>query len=128
MKAIHSAEYYEKYWDRYMKPVRDWHIHYMNLEEELKDCLAWMQYPEFEGHTITEEQGKNIQRAYAKQIAERVEKELREDMRVIRDVESGKTSFGYTTQNQEIAFRHEFRDRWEFNCYQLSKFKSAHLS
>ena len=128
MKAFHSADYYESNWDRFIQPVRDWHIHYMNLEEELKDCLAWMQYPEFEGHTITEEQGKNIQRAYAKQIAERVEKELREDMRVIRDVDSGKASFGFTTQFQEIAFRREFRLRWEFNCYQLSKFKSAHLS
>ena len=115
MKANSGKEFYEKYFNDFIKKSK------MNLEKELA-----FRFKVLEGIEIPEDAIEKIRSSYAKEIAEKAEKELKERMIVVKNVENGKVSFGYTTENQEIHARYEFRRMFEFDCYQLSVFKKDH--
>ena len=119
MKAQHSEEYFRKYWSELIKKVPG--KHYINLEEELADALKIFADLPSEAITI-------LTKAEAERIAAKCTALVKEDMELIKDLEAGKVSLGYTTQSQEVHARHALRERFEFNCLQLADFKKKYLA
>lgn len=119
MKAVHSREYYQKNWDRFIQRVPG--EHYINLEAELEREMRC-----YKEAGLPESALATIEALEANKIAERADKLVRKEMATIKSVESGESGFGYTTERQEIEARAEFRTRFEFNCYQLSVFREKH--
>jgi 1-aminocyclopropane-1-carboxylate deaminase/D-cysteine desulfhydrase-like pyridoxal-dependent ACC family enzyme len=115
MKTNFTKEFYEEHFDRFIKDSK------MNLEEKLTFNLKFL-----EGIELPEDAIEKIRNSYAKEIAEKAEKELKERMKVIKGLENGSISFGYTTENQEIRERSNYIRIFEFDCFQLSKFKKDH--
>lgn len=118
MTARFSEDYYRKYWDRFLVKVPG--EDYRNLEAELEREMNVYS-------DIHESAVAIIRKMEAKKIADSCEKLVRKEMEICKRLESGKSSFGYTTQSQEIAARGELRKRFEFNCLQLKDFKEKYL-
>ena len=93
----------------------------MNLEEKLKYRMQVL-----EGIDLDKSVLEKIAFQHAKEIAEDAEKELKERMEVVKNVEAGNSSFGFTTALQEQKARSEYRMMFEFDCFQFSKFKTDH--
>ncbi len=119
MKANHSKEFYLDNWTRFIEKTNE--RDYMNLEADLERTMAT-----FDGAGLNDKAIEIIRNVKAQEIIKKVEVLVRERMQTIKDLESGKSSLGYTTQIQENAARAKMRDRWEFNCLQLAMFKEAH--
>lgn len=119
MKAIHSREYYIENWDKFLKPSND--RDYMNLEAELEHEVHL-----FDGADLPEQALDVIRSMKAQEIIAKADKAVRERMQTIKDLESGRSSLGYTSERQEVAAMADLRRRWEFNCLQLSIFKQNH--
>lgn len=115
MKAVHSEKYYRDNYENFIKKTND--NDYMNLESELESELNI-----FDTDVI-----EKIRPIYAKKIYVKASKILKERMMMIQHLQSGKSSFGYTTQNQEIHEMHRIVQRFEFNCIQLADFKKKYL-
>lgn len=115
MKAVHSREYYLNNWDHFIQRVPG--DNYFNLEAELE-----MKMEVYKDAGIPEEALKVITGIEAKKISDKGFAKVREMMAIIKRIEAGKASFGYTTEQQEYSARAEFRQRFEFNCLQLSIF------
>lgn len=118
MKAIHSEEYYRKYWNEFLAKIPG--DDYRNLEAELeREMNAYVGLPEEAVHVV--------QKIEAGKIAKSCEDLVRLEMDICRRVDRGEASFGMMTQAQEIRARAEFRKRFEFNCLQLRDFKEKYL-
>lgn len=115
MKANTGAAYYEKYYEDFLKKSK------VNLEKQLAyavDFLAAVELPE--------EEVEKIKKAYARDIAVKVEKQLRERMITLKNLEAGKASLGYSSTLQAATANANFRKMFEFDCYQLSVFKKRY--
>lgn len=119
MKPLYSEEYYRKYWDRFLVPVHGGH--YINLEGELQTAMD--QYREL---GMPEEAIPIVEKMEAEKIAAKCRTLVFEELEVLKRVLSGKSSFGMSTERQEIHARHEFRTRFDFNCLQLADFRKKH--
>lgn len=115
MKAVHSEKYYRDNYENFIKKTND--NDYMNLESELECELSI-----FDANVI-----EKIRPIYAQKIYNKASKTLKERMTTIQDLQSGKSSLGYTTQNQEIHKMNRIVQRFEFNCLQLADFKKKYL-
>jgi len=123
MKAVHSEEYFRKYWDKLLpKNNLSNNKHHINLEAWLEDRMEV--YKDCDG--VAEEAIIIIRNIEATKIADECEKMLRDDMRIIKAVNEGKATFGFTTMNQETAHRADFVERFEFNCLQLADFRKKY--
>lgn len=118
MKTRFSKEYYESQWEAFMVP--NYREHYMNLEAELAEYTK-----EYQG-ILTEEQIAKVAPVHAAQIGAAAKKALLEDKPVVEKINAGTACFGFTTERQELDAQFKFLTRWEFNCYQLSKFKAKY--
>lgn len=123
MKARNSERFYRENWDRFNNPKNEiWGANqYMDFEGDLQNHLN-----SYRQHGAPEEAMPHIEVMTVKKIVERSKKKLVEQMKVIKAVDAGKTSYGYTNQSQEIRHRREARIRFEFNCLKLSDFIKAH--
>lgn len=115
MKTNFTKEFYEEHFDRFIKESK------MNLEEELQIKTDFLN-----GIDIPEDSVKKIKTTYAKEIAKKTEEELKKRMAIIRDIESGKASLGYSDLHQSAVETSRYIRIFEFDCYQLSKFKKDH--
>ena len=120
MKPLFSEEYYRKYWEQFL--VRVPGKHFVDMEKDLSFSMKV-----YESLGLSEDAVSKIREIEAKKIADRVTLLVRDEMRVLMDVEAGRSSFGYTTQMQEIQARAEFHKRFEFNCLQLRDFTNKYL-
>ena len=119
MKSLYSREFYEKNWDRFIKRVPG--DTYINMGEELdREMKA------FREADLDEQALSVIEKMMAKKIYDKAMHLVRAMMRTIEDVEAGRSSFGYTTQTQEIQARADYRKRFEFNCVQLAHFRERY--
>lgn len=116
MKARFSEQYWYDMWDKMLVPVPGGD--YINLEGKLDREMAPL-----EGFDITEEQMWKIRCEYAKPIAAEATALVHKELKQLKDIDSGKAGYGYTTKLQEIHADYEFRKRFEFNCIQLRDFK-----
>lgn len=119
MEALFSREYYEENWDRFLEPVCN--EHYINLEEDLSKEMNV-----YESLNLGKKEIEIIRTFEAKKIADKCRVMVLEDRDVVKRIESGKASFGMTTERQEIEARGRFRKRFEFNCLQLRVFRDKY--
>lgn len=119
MKPVYSREHYIRNWDRYIKRVPG--DNYINLAEELERAMSTYQSAELDDKAL-----RIIEKIEAQKIAERANILVHKQMEVVKRVEAGNSSFGYTTQSQEYEARAEYRTRFEFNCLQLAMFRKQH--
>ena len=119
MTALYSREYYQRNWDRFIQrvPGED----YINLGAELDRAMSI-----YKDAGLSKQALEVVERIESKKIIERAEKLVRKEMKTLKSIEAGKSSFGYTTQQQEIHARAEFHQRFEFNCYQLAVFRERY--
>lgn len=119
MKPMFSENYYRKYWDRFLQRVPG--ENYINLEEELSRTMrAYIE------NGMPTEALPVVEKMEAEKLAERCLNLVKKEMETVKRIESGKSSFGMTTELQEIQARADFRKRFEFNCLQLADFRKAH--
>ena len=119
MKSELSKEFYLKNWDRFIEEVPG--DHYRNLEKELETIMN-----RYKGVEILEKNWEIVRKVEAKKIADSCKELCLKDMQIIKDLDSGVSSFGMTTRTQEINKRYEFKRRWEFNCLQLALFREKY--
>ena len=119
MKAHLSGEYYQMYWDKFMQRVPG--DQYMNLEADLA-----LEIKPYQAAGIPADALAVIEGMVAAQIIDRADRKCHEQMATIKRIESGEASFGHVNRSQEIRARAEFRQRFEFNCYQLSVFRKKY--
>jgi hypothetical protein len=119
MKARLSEEYYRKNWDRFIKGSSS--QDYMNLEKDLIAKMSIFQ-------ELPEKAIEILTKIKAQEIVDETTKRLYEKMAVIKQIETGNASLGYTTQLQETQARQELVTRFEFNCLQLADFKKKYLA
>lgn len=118
MKAMHSEKFYYDHWDEFLKEVDG--EHYRNLEAELDKALEPLK------GIVDERYMKDVAKMYAKQIADSCTQLCLKDMRTIKDVEAGRSSFGFTNTSQKVIYTYEFKKRFEFNCLQLRDFRNKY--
>ena len=116
MKAIFSEQYWYEKWDEMLVPAPG--EDYINLEAKMDREVAPL-----DGLGITEAQMWKIRCEYAKPIAAEATALVRKELKTLKDIDSGRAQWGYTTALQEIHHDYEFRQRFEFNCIQLRDFK-----
>lgn len=119
MKAIFTREYYEKNWDRFIQKVPG--DSYINMEAELDREMKVYRETDLDEQALSV-----IEKMLARKIYDKAMHLVRAMMRTIEDVEAGRSSFGYTTQLQEIQARADYRKRFEFNCVQLAHFRERY--
>ena len=115
MKAMHTEGFYKDNWERLIARTNS--PHYFNFEAELEEAAKPLKGILPEGMLMA------AKKALAGNVLAEGMKIIREDMRMIKDLESGRSSLGYTTARQEISARHELRGRFEFNCLQARYFR-----
>lgn len=121
MKALFSEQYYREHWDELLKPCKKFwgrSQHCVDLESDLADYMDPYQAAGIPAPVLDV-----LRHQKAQCLADEMDTLVREEMRVIRDVEAGRASFGYTTYSQEYKARFEYRTRFEFNCLQLADFR-----
>lgn len=118
MKARFSEDYYKENWERFIKETHDGD--YINLEEILQYKMSI--YSE-----LPQEAFEMVEKIEAKKIADKFTAELKERMKMVSAIESGKSGIGYTTQIQENREKDRIITRFEFNCYQLTVFKKKYI-
>ena len=119
MKAQYSEEYYRNNWERFMKKVPG--KHYINLEEELEKRMEI-----YEGLGLPTAMILILRKGEAQKVADAAKALVKEELEVVKGLENGTASLGYTTQIQEIKARGEYRTRFEFNCLQYADFKKKY--
>lgn len=118
MKARFSEEYYRTNWDRFIKETNDGD--YINLEHKLQYRMSI--YKDLPTDAL-----EKIEKIEAQKIVDDFTGELKKRMKMINDLESGKSSLGYTTKIQEVHEMGRIRQRFEFNCIQLADFKKKYI-
>jgi hypothetical protein len=127
MKAVHSEQYYRGIWQELISKRSD--SYYMNLEERMEQAMN--QILEAMEGVPAEQREKAVDAlkgAQAKRIAEAAEKTIREEMAMVKRVESGKASRGYSDRAQATRYKAQMRIRFEFNCLQLADFKKKYIA
>ena len=119
MKPLFSENYYRNNWSKFLQRVPG--ENYINLEGELERTMR--QYIE---NGMPTEALPYVEKMEAEKLATRCLDLVKKEMETVKQVESGKASFGMTTELQEIQTRADFRKRFEFNCLQLADFRKAH--
>lgn len=119
MKAQYSEEYYRKNWERFMRPVPG--NHYINLEAELERRMQV-----YEGIGLPEAMMSILRKGEAQKVADACKALVTKELELVKGLENGTASLGYTTQGQEIKARGELRTRFEFNCLQYADFKKKY--
>lgn len=119
MKTLYSEQYYRSNWGEFLKRVPG--EYYINLEQELSNRMDT-----YIGVQLSGEDLNKIRNIEAKKIADSCEAKCRKQMQVLKDIMSGKVSFGYTHRAQEVRARSEFQKRFEFNCLQLADFRKKY--
>ena len=114
MKAQYSEQYYRNNWERFIKKSND--KDYMNLEYALDYKLK----------IFESDVAEKLRVIYANEIYTSAIKHLKDTMITIQDIQSGKTSLGYTTKSQEISEMRRMIQRFEFNCLQARDFKEKY--
>lgn len=121
MKPLFSEEYYRKQWDKYDKPRYGHDPDYLTMEEDLQATLKY-----YRDAGIAEKAIAVIEKQEVEKIIEKTKKHLIERMRMIEDVEAGRSNYGYTDKKQAIRHAGDTRKRFEFNCLKLSDFIKKH--
>lgn len=111
MKALHTENFYRKYWGEFQSKSK------MNLDRELKWRTDGM------NDVLDAENLKRAMKVVAKLIADEAEAELRKTMKMVQDLEAGRSSLGYTHELQEVAEMARLRRMFEFDCLQLRDFR-----
>lgn len=119
MKSELSREFYLENWDRFIKEAPG--EHYRNLEKELETNMS-----HYKGIEILEKNLDVVRKVEAKKIADSCKELCLKDMQIVKNLESGVSSFGMISRAQEISKRYEFKRRWEFNCLQLAIFREKY--
>ena len=117
MKTLFSEDYYRSNWERFIKEVHG--EHYINLEAELERSLEI--FKELPAEAI-----EMLKKIEAKKIVDKATTLAKKEMTIVKALESGEATLGYTTQIQEIHARAELRQRFEFNCLQLADFRKKY--
>ena len=119
MKASVSENYYFKYWQTMMERYGNDHKNDADLEKQLERAMSlYKDLPEIAVGVVKQVEAENI----AKHCKERMIKR----MGIIKDIESGKASLGYTNESQEVRARYELRQGFEFTCLALREFKKKY--
>lgn len=119
MKAVHTREFYQKNWDRFIQKVPG--ETYINLGASLDREMR-----PYREAGLDEQALGVIEKMEARKLYDNANSLVHHMMYIIGEVEAGRSSFGYITQDQEISARHEYRLRFEFNCYQLALFREKY--
>ena len=119
MKAQYTEDYYRANWDRFIKEVPG--EHYINLEQDLENSLSIYKDVELLADAL-----EILRKTEAKKIVQKCKELVYKEMALLKNLDAGKASLGYTTEIQEIRARTELRQRFEFNCYQLAQFKKKY--
>ena len=117
MIARYSEEYYKRNWDKLIQETKD--ADYINLEDELEYRMQI--YKE-----LPQEAYKAVEKIEAKKIIDKTNATLKERMKVISSLETGKSDLGYASQMRKVTEMGRIIERFEFNCYQLLVFKKTH--
>ena len=121
MKPLYKEAYYRKYWDEYLKPDNSIGKHYINLEGDLAGLLDM-----YREYGVPEEAIIAIKKTKAQELADACKAVVHEELGVLKRILSGESSFGYTSEFQEVRARAEYRERFDFNCLQLADFKKKY--
>ena len=121
MKAVHTAEYFEKYKDMLFARHREMCDFEYDLKLLLPD-LGTLDIPEDSRTKAIEA----LTTMNAQRVADNARADLKKKMRTIREIEAGRASLGYTTQVQEIRARHDLVEGFEFACYMLAQFRKKY--
>ena len=121
MKALYSEKYYMDNWDRFIKRVPG--NTYINMEADFD--LHMKGYIEA---GLPDEALDIVRKMVAKKVVDSAMEIVLKQLDVIKRVEAGKATFGYTTERQEDSARYNYRVRFDFNCLQIRIFKEKHLS
>lgn len=120
MKPFHTENFYKKFWDEFINDRYD--RNYMNLEEDLEKVMEVYEKTLADYPQVIE----TFRTKHASDIAEKAKSELLETMAMIKRLDAGETSLGYTSVFQECQEMKKLKDRFEFNCYQLSVFRKKY--
>ena len=116
MKARFSEKYWYDKWEQMLIPVPD--ENYINLEQMLEDEIKV-----FKNIEISKDQMELIKQMYAKHIAVKATALVHRELKILKDIDSGKAQWGFTNRTQDINYDYNYRQRFEFNCIQLRDFK-----
>ena len=119
MKASHSEKFYRENWEHFIKNTSN--VNYINLEQDLKEALK--PYKDLE---IPKESFDIITKVEAEKIYKKAVDFCKNEMIVVKKLNTNNCSLGYTTDVQEINNRYELITRFEFNCLQLADFKKKY--
>ena len=123
MKALFTETYYREHWEQFLEDAHRFLTtkHAVDLEGDL---AAYMKTYEAAG--LPAPVLELLRQQEAQCLADKMAALVHEEMRVIREVEASRASFGYTTYSQEYRKRFEYRTRFEFNCLQLADFRKKY--
>ena len=119
MKALFSEDFYYEFWDKFLEPIPG--DDFINLEGEIQKTEKWLQesgIPEIAWSVVVKQE--------AQKLADKCKAMVLRERQIIRDIDAGIATFGYTTRRQEIEARGDFRKRFEFNCLQLRDFRKKY--
>lgn len=119
MKSQLSEKFYFQYWDAMMERYGENPRFYANLEKQLSQAMAM--YKNLPGIAI-----EAVKQIEAENIAKRCKEKMLKTMAMIKRIENGEGSLGYTNVAQEISARKELREGFEFTCLVLREFKKEH--
>lgn len=120
-QPLHSEEYLRNHWDEFLEKPKPYDEHYINMEAEFQDAMKV-----YYSINLSEDAMYVVTKIEAKKIADKSEKKIREHMKMIKDIMSGKVTLGYRTYGQDISNLRKLRERFEFNCLQLKDFRKKY--
>lgn len=119
MKAVHSAEYFEKYteslFERYKKDC--------DFEHDLAILLPDFSFLPEEAR---EKATKAVTKMNAQKVADAAKADLMKKMHTIKEIKEGRASLGYISKTQEVREWHDMVEGFEFSCFMLSKFRQKY--
>lgn len=121
MKATHSQEYFEQYKNDLYAKYHDMCDYESRLTFYLS-CISKLDISE----DIRVKLLPIYTTQYAQRIADDAKDQLIKKMYMIKRIENGEASLGYTTYVQEISAKHDLVEGFEFSCYMLSEFKKKY--
>lgn len=115
MKALLSEQYYFEKWDSMLEEY--------GREADLEGMLE----QEMRHYTVLSSEIMNaLEKVTAKRIADNCKDSLMKKMAMIKSLDKGESSLGYTTKSQTIDAMRRLRQGFEFTCLALREFKKNH--
>lgn len=114
MKTLYTEKHYSENIERYdnMRGV-------ITPEEDLENELSIF-------NELPKEALDKLDTIYAKQVYDRLYKNLMKQKNLYTNVRNNPCCLGYTNKTQETREAHKIITTFEFNCYKLKLFKNNH--